>query len=108
MMDSGDGTKTPPKCSSVSSFGESFRWRERAGGSIFNLKTISKNTAAYVTTVFLDSDSRAKGLLLDRRYGFGKHGENDEEGTALADRGFDPHTSLMRFDNGFDNCQTQT
>jgi len=36
MMDSGDGTKTPPKCSSVSSFGESFRWRERAGGSIFN------------------------------------------------------------------------
>lgn len=36
MMDSGDGTKTPPKCSSVSSFGESFRWRKRAGGSIFN------------------------------------------------------------------------
>ena len=98
MMDSGDGTKTPPKCSSVSSFGESFRWRECAGGSIFN--SGSGNP-------FIRLFSTKLGLFLNDLHWFGKHRENDKEGAALAHSRLDPHASLMSFNNRLDDRQPQ-
>lgn len=97
MMDSGDGTKTPPKCSSVSSFGESFRWREHAGGSIFNWSSSDSPL-----NIFFYGN-----LFLGNWYWFSKHGENDKEGAAFPHNRLDPHTPLMSFNDGLNDRQPQ-
>ena len=104
MMDSGDGTKTPPKCSSLSpplakasagvnALAEAFLIGYDQIGEKCRDDSLCKRT-------------KERGLLLDWGW-FGKYRENDKEGTALPDRRLDPHAPLMSFHNGFYNRQSQ-
>ena len=97
---------------SVSSFGESLRQRERVGGGIFkfawHLAGKDNLKGLFYSLVTLCRFNGLRTLFFDDLYGLSNNGKHYKEGGALAYNGLHPHPPLVCFDNRFDDGQAQT